>query len=365
MKNAGPLCATLMLLAVLFGIAPVVQAVVIASDTGVENTTAPTGFSYWNNLGLRSGGTGIYLGDRWVLTAYHVGVGPVVFNGTTYNAVAGTNLRLKNSDGSLADLLQYRISEDPGLPSLTLATSAMTRSTTVTMIGDGRDRAADPTYWDMLWQQQQNPDWYTGYYWQSTRTMRWGTNRVDTANLLDPTTGGSTYAFTASFSADSGSSECGVADGDSGGGVFAKSGGVWRLAGMIYGLGRYSSQPASTTVFGNVTYMADLGRYAASLRPMEGDANYDGLVDQQDYAVWFNNNALSSGRWDLGDFTGDGMVDQRDYAAWFNHNGLSALSDVSATGGVGSSQPTPEPATMMTLILGGTILSLRRPRRQK
>ena len=59
--------------AVLLGAGSAAHAVIIASDTGVENTSAPPGLAYWANVGPRGIGTGIYLGNRWVLTAYHAG----------------------------------------------------------------------------------------------------------------------------------------------------------------------------------------------------------------------------------------------------------------------------------------------------
>jgi len=78
-----------------------------------------------------------------------------------------------------------------------------------------------------------------------------------------------------------------------------------------------------------------------------GDANRDGIVDQADYTVWYNNYGTSGASWSQGDFTGDGLIDQADYTIWYNNYG--------STGG-----SVPEPATLSLLALGGLAMLKRR-----
>jgi hypothetical protein len=60
------------------------RAVVIDTISGTGNTSAPADDPGWKNVGVRGIGTGVYLGNDWVLTAYHVGGGSIVLGGGTY-----------------------------------------------------------------------------------------------------------------------------------------------------------------------------------------------------------------------------------------------------------------------------------------
>ena len=68
-----------------------------------------------------------------------------------------------------------------------------------------------------------------------------------------------------------------------------------------------------------------------------GDADLNGMVDQRDYAAWFNHNGLTAG-WADGNFTSDTVVDQRDYAEWYNHNGLSGAQSQTSSASLAISQ---------------------------
>ncbi|HME71647.1 MAG TPA: hypothetical protein VKM54_17515, partial [Myxococcota bacterium] len=111
------LAGGLLALATLVGatVAAPACALVVVSDRGSENVTAPRDDPGWANVGTVSGLTGICLGNGWMLTASHVGAGPVVLGGRTFSAVPDSTVQLQNQDGSLADLIVFRIQGAPHL----------------------------------------------------------------------------------------------------------------------------------------------------------------------------------------------------------------------------------------------------------
>lgn len=103
----------------------------------------------WNYVGQVNSASGVYLGNGWVLTAAHVGIGNFVLDGNTYIAVPGSAQSISNADGT-ADLCLFQIytlSSNNGtllnLPPLVLATSDPvafaygTPGTSVVLIGYG------------------------------------------------------------------------------------------------------------------------------------------------------------------------------------------------------------------------------------
>jgi hypothetical protein len=253
------------------------HAVIIDSGDGTGNTSAPSDDPGWAHVGTKGGATVIYLGNGWVLTANHVGIGDVVFQGVLYPAVEGSSIRLQNDSGPPPDLRVFRIDPRPVLPILPIRDSTPTVSTAVTMIGHGRNRGS-ATSW--------NPPGpggpIKGYEWGVGKSMRWGTNVVGgSGTVLD------TESFYTDFSERRGTThEAQAANGDSGGAVFIKDQGVWELAGVMFAIGEYANQPAELALYGNLTYAADLAPYRdqiiALTRPQcsdEVDNDGDELID--------------------------------------------------------------------------------------
>jgi hypothetical protein len=50
-----------------------------------------------------------------------------------------------------------------------------------------------------------------------------------------------------------------------------------------------------------------------------GDANLDGVVDTQDFAIWNANRFTSEAAWSRGDFNADGVVDGSDFNVWLKN----------------------------------------------
>jgi hypothetical protein len=248
------------------------QALVFVSGDGQGNTSPPADDPGWSHFG-RIGGLGaIYLGNGWVLTANHVGVGDAEFQGVTYPHVPGSHVQLQNPDLSYADLVVFRIDPSPNLPLLKLRATTPASNTSVTYIARGFTRGAGTSWMGN-----------NGFLWSANTGARWGTNRVsETGNTFN------TFAFATNFtSAPMGEThEATGANGDSGGAAFIKSGGVWRLAGVLFAIGSYGGQPSQTSLYGNTTWSADISQYRGQLidltRPEcanEIDDDGDSLID--------------------------------------------------------------------------------------
>jgi hypothetical protein len=220
-------------------------AVVVGNVHNVvpNTTTNPTTFPGWTQgdpgwANFALGGSVVYLGDGWVLSARHVGYnalagvtfqtasGPVTYkmagsriennvfipgpyyqdygydragvhhfavsNPTTIQTESGSTLSLSEH----TDLQLFRIDGDPGLPPLTIATQPMPSNFTranapeVVMIGGGQGRAAPQSTWNVIQHSQDNWQWvpqgsgagtYQGYVVDGAAQKRWGTNRLTDA----------------------------------------------------------------------------------------------------------------------------------------------------------------------------------------
>lgn len=250
------------------------QAVIIDTLAGTENTSAPADDPGWANIGTRGIGSGVYLGNGWVLTARHNGSGNFVLSGTTYTMVPGSQVDIQNlgtpGKTSNTDLIMFQINGDPGLPGLSIATAAPANGSAVTMIGAGRNRGTFTT-WNVntnttpwTWTVDSQNFNRAGYLWDTSRTMRWGTNAISGSGWVNYTDGDNFDVLTLRTTFDFFqvySNEAQAAAGDSGGAVFYKNGSQWQLAGIMVVTDALSGQPGNTAVFGNQTYMADLSFY--------------------------------------------------------------------------------------------------------
>lgn len=256
--------------------APGARAVIVASGDGTHNTTAPPDDPGWANLGRRGSLGAIYLGNGWVLTAAHVGAGTVTFDGVAYEPIPGSVTTFETAPGEPADLIAFRLAGAPALPALEIAATPPLIGDEVVMAGWGRNRGAATT-WNGI----------GGWLWGTGNAKRWGTNQID-ATGLDVTVGSrTTRSLETSFSdwppPAVTTDEAQAAVGDSGGALYWSDGGSWRLAGVIYSVGAFAGQPASTALFGNTTFSVDLSHYrAAILAVIEQPECSNGLDDDGD-----------------------------------------------------------------------------------
>jgi hypothetical protein len=243
-------------------------AVVHTTGNGAGNTTPPPDDPGFANVGVGTNNlSGVYIGNRWVLTADHVGEVGFEFLGVTYQALPGSRVRIQKPPGTQADLALVRIIGFPPLPPVALSSASPTQGDVVTMIGNGWNRQASSTCWDASFTQiacppPGPPADYTGYKrFQSQREVRWGVNAI-TASGLDVILGSrTTRAFEAVFDSPGITDEAQSVVGDSGGAVFLKRGSTWELVGIQFAMSVFEGQPNNTAVFGDTSLMVDVFHY--------------------------------------------------------------------------------------------------------
>ena len=204
---------------------------------------------------------------------------------------------------------------------------------------------------------------YYTYDSGSARERRWGTNRIEKYRLGIATTGRkvvtgwstwSTMAFRTEYSSSDTDYEAGLADHDSGAGVFILDDGVWKLA----GIGLYT-EPYSSGYDDN--FYASIPDYIDWIQGtfpgfVFGDANGDGVVSAGDYAAVQANFGNTGDPGILGDANGDGLVSAGDYACIQSNFGNAAPATASSANNV------PEPGTIFILACGAVAI-FRRHRR--
>jgi len=244
-------------IAMLMGAGPA-GAVIIESGDGTGNTTAPPDDPGWNNVAYRGRRSAVYLGDRWVITARHVGPGDIVIDHRNYNLVRDSPVVLTNEDGTQTDLVLFRINRAPPLPSLKISESTPAAFTPLILIGKGLGRGA--------------PFWFygfSGFRWDGQAPMRWGTSVVSPRLAFGSVD--DTEVFAARFSIAGSEHEAIASRGDSGGAAFVRGADRWELAGILLAVGSYAGQPPRTAVYGNQTYIGDLSVYRDQIhRIMQG-----------------------------------------------------------------------------------------------
>lgn len=246
------------------------SAVLVAGGDGTQNTTAPAGISGWNNVAIVNSSSAVYVGNGWMLTAFHVGAGTATFpNGNSYPALAGTNVRLTNPDSSPTDLLMFRLTSTPsGISPLSISDTSPTTGATVYMIGNGRNRLPDVYEWTIdpstdpdTWTEKPStagPADATGNKYAAGNTRRWGSNTLESGVLQINAGFGVVHSIWADFDDLSGEGQ--VVDNDSGGAMFLADG---TLAGILAARGTLNGQPSTTAIFSpsNRSYAADLSVY--------------------------------------------------------------------------------------------------------
>ena len=266
----GTQSTTLRALAVAIALSGSLAAHGVAIDTGdgSGNTSAPVDDFGFETVGVASNRSGVYLGDGWVLTADHVNEQPITFLGLTYLPIAGSGVQLENESGNPPDLFVYRIDGFPPVKPAGLASEAPALGEEVFCAGNGLNRAASSTQWNVNWETSPPPYVYEGYESPGGRTKRWGRNELSVIGIDVEIGSRTTRAIETVFDENGVPDEAQAWTGDSGGGCFAKRSGVWELVGVMFAQGTFGdpngptlpppAQPSNTAVYDNTTVVADV-----------------------------------------------------------------------------------------------------------
>lgn len=221
-------------------------------------------FPYWEHVGMVGLGSGIYLGNGWVMTSAHVGCYPFkLSDGNPYQPVYRTWRVLQNPGGGKSDLAVFKVeiggetSQLARLGRLRIGPLDPAGDAPLVMIGTGYVEKPSPT--DVA-----DSKFTLGYQVQPHREKRWAFTSLD--KMLDqpaPTTGGyRTTCFASRFHRIPFEGQ--AVEGDSGGAVFAYNPKLaqWTLVGCIFAV---SHQYVSYVPFGARTYLGNLESYRAQL----------------------------------------------------------------------------------------------------
>ena len=200
-----------------------VHAIVFFSQGNDATLISPGGGLPWDNVvQMQSStgpiGTGVYLGNRYVLTAGHVGpLTSVKVGFLDYQLDASAPVSI-----GTADMKLVRLARDPGLGTVRLNTSSVSDGGSAYLVGYGVGRApssslgTSPVTWGD----------------SSTATKRWGTNFVDGAISGVQVAGYTSDLLRTQFNTNLGANEAALTIYDSGSALFRQIGGEWFLVGL-------------------------------------------------------------------------------------------------------------------------------------
>jgi len=213
------------LLGAVFLFAPIdfARAIVFFSQGNDANLDNPGVGLPWDNVvqmrnELGPIGTGVYLGNRYVLTAGHVG--PL-----TSVKVGFVDYLLDSSPSvaiGQADMKLVRLASDPGLSGVRLNTNPSGDAGNSYLVGYGVGRSSSsllgssPVTWGD----------------SSTAIKRWGTNFVDGAIAGVQVAGYTSDLLRTQFNSNSGANEAALTIYDSGSALFRLIGSEWFLVGL-------------------------------------------------------------------------------------------------------------------------------------
>ena len=232
------------------------RALVVEYARAPEAEATNSDLPGWRYVGVRGGLSAIYLGDGWVLTAHHVGAGPLRLDGRRYPPVPQSAVRVPSPDGGTPpDLLLFRIDPHPDLPRLAIRRTPPPAATPLVMVGCGRGRGERISFGEL-----------PGWRWALAKAKRWGTNEVARTEVYDRSPGSRTRMIVSDFTPGRTERESQAAYADSGGAFFTLENGRLELAGVMISIWSHPGQPSQTAVQGNLTLAADLSHYRELIR---------------------------------------------------------------------------------------------------
>ena len=269
------------------------QAIILYSGDNSANQTAPdtARIDIFNSVAkiTNADGTGIvgsaaHIKDKYLLTAEHVlykNATPrrthVTFDGTTYFAIDLNFLPIQIDS---ADLVLFKLTENPNLPETQLYTLNNELNKTGTLIGWGYGRdanQADQTSTTRTW------NWGTGL----TINKRWGTNQIATTGNTNIS--GKVYDYLQTrLNSNQGNNEASFAYYDSGSGLYISNSGTWQLAGITTAVtainGTFTSTFAQFSGAQDANYFVRVSGYRQTI--------LNNIPDTSTYAGWAIDNSL-------------------------------------------------------------------------
>lgn len=218
------------------------------------------GFPFWKHIGMVGMGSGVYLGDGFVMTCAHVGCYPFrMADGSYYKPDYKSWRVLENDGGNSPDIAIYRVSygKDSSLAELgrlPIASSTPMAQATMLLCGAGLSQKSDPS----ALRSNGRILSVLGYGLQAKRETTWGFNSLsEVPEDLVVTGDCNTHCFVTRF--DRSGFEAQAAAGDSGGASFVFNSRLkrWELAGCIIGV----TQKGSYVPLGSRTFLANLSVY--------------------------------------------------------------------------------------------------------
>ena len=254
----------LVLLAFIFlGLCSSGSGLILIGDDVVENLVPPPNGAPWQYVaGLGNGqGSGVYLGNRFVLTANHVSVNsPVLLNGVSYGLDPTYGEQGVQQIGT-ADLKLLKLAGDPGLLPLPLIREAdgdLDQPCTIIGWGEGKGAAIPQQGWQ--------------WGGDDTVAQRWGLNVTNALpKIINDGTGQPQFILLSTdFDLDAGPDEAQIAVFDSGCGLFIQIGGVWKLAGIgadvdTENAALYDHDPATDGLQPDRSYFHRIQEYRATI----------------------------------------------------------------------------------------------------
>ena len=200
------------------------QAIVFYSQGNEANLSSPAGLNLpWDNVvQMQSGtgpiGTGVYLGNRYVLTAGHVGpLTSVKIGYVDYLLDSSPAVAIKTADMKLV-----RLASDPGLNRVRLNSNPSADGGAAHLVGYGVGRASSSLLGS-------NPITWGD---SSTAIKRWGTNFVDGTRSAEQVAGYTSDLLRTQFNSNAGVNEAALTIYDSGSALFRQIGSDWYLVGL-------------------------------------------------------------------------------------------------------------------------------------
>ncbi|NNL85404.1 MAG: trypsin-like serine protease, partial [Myxococcales bacterium] len=142
-------------------------ALVLAEGPAGRNRNRPHPELGWAGACTRGGLSAVHLGDGWILTAAHVGLGSVRIGDEDFPPIPGSEVDFAGTSHRLPDLALFRVAGTPAGPRLRIASLPPRSGERVVLMGAGGVRGERFT-WRGL----------SGFKRAPSQGLQWGENRV-------------------------------------------------------------------------------------------------------------------------------------------------------------------------------------------